>query len=302
MVAAEIPEVKEIIALAKETRAAGLTPVECKQALPFAVICKRLNLKPERLVEFVEATIKMGEPEFPAHEYADAVARIHRREKETGLSIEEVATTHQNLTSEVQSLRSERATLQVSVKDLQDRSNAFTRELQTKQPQVAALDARLDSADVTLHQLNAYTEDKAYFAKNGLDIKNLPLVRNVFASFELLNYDPHAIIGSINNLGNLRTGLTKIIEEIKGLEKQKETLAREIDALKVQRKQNEDELTRTKPEIDKKIADIRVDADKKIAGINQHVTDEMNAAGVTLQELREFLAVRDGLRKAGMKL
>lgn len=102
----------------RQMRKLDLTPVDCNRAVPLAGICRNLNLNPELIRDFIESAVRLAQPGFPVAEYVNTVARIHRRERVTGLTVDQVDSTHETLTTQIQSLRTKHRTIQTRVQRL----------------------------------------------------------------------------------------------------------------------------------------------------------------------------------------
>ena len=297
---------------ARLMRRSNITPADCNRALPLVGICGRLNLDPRLIPDLIESAVRFGQPGFPAAEYATVIARIHRREKLTGLTVEQVDTTHQAATDEVKRLQAETSRLQNTINsqqstlnnqqntltNLRNESSTLTEELQGKQRRVDELDARIAKEGTTLLELKTYSDDKPYFVNLGLDIRNAHTVGLVFSCFAGLGYDPLLIINTITKVGNLQTAgenLSRIIidkqKELQDVNAAKETAQKEIQNLQEKKKDEE-----------KRVEQARQDADSKITVIHQDLDKKMEAADVTDKSLTEHVADREKLRKWGIEL
>ena len=276
------PGAVELAELAREMRRHRITPQQCNQVLPLVVIFRNLKLDPHLIPELLEATLQLGGKEFPRNEYASIIGRIRRREKLTGLTVEQMDATHQAATEEVKRLQAETSRLQNTINNqqstlnnqqntltnLRNESSTLTEELQGKQHRVDTLDARIAKEGTTLLELKTYSDDKPYLEKLGLDIRNAHTVHLVFSCFAGLSYDPLLIINTITKVGNLQTAGENLSREI--IDKQKEL--QDVNAAKERAQKEIQNLQEKKKDEEKRVEQARQDADSKITVIQQTST------------------------------
>ena len=297
---------------ARLMRRLGLTPADCNRGLPIAGICGRLGSDPLLIPELMESAVRLGQPEFSAAEYAALIARIRRREKESGLSIEQMDAAHQAATDRVAGLRDESLRFQNTITgqqntinnqqntltNLRHQSSRVTEKMQAKQRRIDTLDARIASEGTTLQELHMYATDKPYLVNIGLDIREVPSVRSVFFSFASLNYDPVLIISTINQIGNLQIALRNYYSKIAENQKTLQTLT---EAQKAAEKEIQDLQEKKKAE-ENRVEQAKRDADRKIAELQQSLNGKMKAAEATEKLLAEYIAMREKLRSWGLEL
>ena len=307
-----LPSAVELAELARDMRRLHITPRHCNQVLPLVIIFRNLKLDPHLIPDLLEAALQLGGKDFPREEYAALIARIRRREKETGLSIEQVDAAHQEVTVKVNALRAESSRLQNTLTgqqntinnqqntltNLRNQSSTLTEEMQAKQRRIDALDARIASEGTTLQELDMYVTDKPYLINLGLDIRKVQSVRSVFSSLEYMGYNPALIINTINQIGNLQTALSHYSSEIAKKQKTVQTLT---EAQKTAETEIQNLQEKKKAE-ESRVDQARQDADCKIAELQQNLNQQMNTAGATEKLLAEYVAKREKLRNWGLEL
>lgn len=299
-----LPGAVELAELAREMRRHHVTPRQCNQVLPLVVVFRNLKLDPHLIPGLLEAALQLGGKDFPRDECAAAIARIRRREKETGLTIEQVDAAHQAASGEVIQLRAESAKLQTAIHkqratitSLQNQSSRLTEEIQGKQQRLDALDTRIASEGTTLQELDEYAADKLYFVNLGFDIRDVRSVRAVFSSLASMNYNPVLIINMINQTGNLQEALRKLLgkvgenqNKLQNLTEAQDTLRKEIQKLQEKKKDEENRVDQTKRE-----------ADREIVELQRNLNNKLKAADATEKLLSEYVADREKLRSWGME-
>jgi chromosome segregation ATPase len=300
----DLPGAVELAELAREMRKHHVTPRQCNQVLPLVVLFRDLKIDPHLIPDLLEAALQFGGKDFPRDEYAAAIARIHKREKETGLRVDEVEAAHRAVTGEVEELRAERDRLQTeisghrsAVTNLRNQSSRLTGEVEEKQRRVDALDGRIASEATTLQELNAYAGDKLALRNLGFDIRNLGSVRASLSSLASMGYDPVRVVSTINQIGNLQPALLKLLGEAAQKQKERDeaveakgTVLKEIRDLEERKKEEE-----------KRVKQAREEADRMIAQVWQGLDKKMKAAQTTEADLADYIRDREALRRLGVK-
>lgn len=165
---------------ARELDKNALSVSDCREAIPVAARCRSLGIQAQKAPELIEASVKLGQPEFREREVAEALIRILQREKQTGLKIDEIAKTHDALTESTQSLRSEESELQAKVNTLRREEVEVGSRVQAGRNELASVETQLQNAKVTGETLSMYKADRTYLAGIGLDIADTEKVRHVF--------------------------------------------------------------------------------------------------------------------------
>ncbi len=306
----------ELAKLAKAMKKTGITPTDCFRALPLAGKFKGLKLDPEKIWDIVDAAVKLKTPEFPVEEYADAIARIYRREKESGLGIESIEATYNNLTVEVQRRRVEETELQSRIAPLKSQELQLNQTIQSKQLQLDAIEDRLAKAGQTDEALRRYELDRNYMhGVVGVDLSNVGKARAFFEEMLKLGYDPRFVAGLILNTPTLSTMVQNLGDELQSRAEKADGLNKTIIDLESKRAQAErdEEEAERRARVAEAEAAARIqaskdlvqraeaDANARIEESNKRVEKKLAEEEMTLQDIEDTKLFRIELRQAGIK-
>ena len=293
-----LTEPLELARLYSELQAAGVSVPDCRDAVPIVQRCRVLGLEEGQVNALIDAAVRLGEPEFSREQFAQSLLRIIRREQETGQSIEQIESTHNRLSRVLQKLQSDEGALRTSINQLQAQRTDLETRIRNGQEKLAGVERRLAKVPVTEAQLEAYVADKNFLASFGLNMNDLPRAGFVLVQFQAFNYNTTAIINELVRVRNLNTTITTLTKNASDLQAslaklghEKENLAKEIQELENKRDQVKKGLQKEEDEAHKTIMD------SKCA-----VIEQLAKAKVTEQELADFVAARQALRKGGVPL
>ena len=291
-----LTEPLELARLYGELQAAGVSIAECRDALPIVRRCAELGVEVGPANELIDAAVRLGDPEFPREVFVQSLLRILRREQETGQSIEQLETTHNQLSSEVGNLRTEETTLRNDIRQLDGQKRQLDDRLRTSEERLKDFENRLAKIPVTETTLEAYRVNKNILASLGLDIDDLPKARVALLQIMGMNYNVADIISELARIRDLSKTVNALTNEVSNLQasvdtltQQKDSLAKEIQGLENQRQQLRETLQKEQEDAQKRITDSRTSV------INQLI--EQN---VTERQLADYVAAREALGKGGV--
>jgi len=293
-----LTEPLELARLYGELQAAGVSIAECRDALPIVRRCAELGVEVGPANELIDAAVRLGDPEFPREVFVQSLLRILRREQETGRSIEQMETTHNQLSSEVVNLRTEETTLRNDIRQLDGQKRQLDDRLRTSEERLKDFENRLAKIPVTETTLEAYRVDKKILASLGLDIDDLPKAKVALLQIIAMNYNAADIISKLARIQDLNSTVNALTNEVSNLQASVDTLTQQKDSLATEIQELENKREQVKKGLQKE----EDEAHKTIMDLKCAVIEQRAKAKVKEQELADFVAARQALGKGGVPL
>lgn len=283
-------EVEELRRRIGEMDQLGLTAENINEAIPILLTCRTLGVDAGRASELVNAAVTLGGSQVPPAAFAQALIRILTRERETGLTIEQIDEHHRALAENVRGLQSVESQLAESIRNLRATSSELDQRIESSRQQLTVLQSQLQSANATAERLRIYMADKAWLLSVGLDTADVNRTRIVLAQLAGVGYNPQLVIESLVRIQNLEERQKQLAKEVSDLQSSVQTLKSQESGLKstLERLTAEIELT-------------EFELGKKIEESTTRVLESLRVEATTLKEINEFKAYRTMLQEANIK-
>jgi chromosome segregation ATPase len=268
-------------------KAANVSIADCRDAVPVVQKCRSLKIEAATVNELIDAAIAIGHPEFPRQQFVENLLRILRLEKSSGQTIAQLASTSEQLNSEVHRLQAQSADLTAQIEQLQPRRTRMEQEIHSGEQRLAALQTQLARIPITEAQLETYTADRDFLATLGFNMADTARVRSVLLGLGSMGYNPVVITNTIFQIGDLRGTIETLTKQVTEVQASLETL------------------TKRKVELEKEIEKLKneeSETQKKIMDLTQKFKEKLSEVNASEADLADYVASRKALKEGGITL
>jgi predicted nucleic acid-binding Zn-ribbon protein len=299
-----LTEPLEIARLSGEMEKAEIASItDCRDAIPVVLKCRSLKIEGGAVNELIDAAVTLGGNEFPREQFVPSLLRVLRREQATGQTIEQIDSTHQQLTNQVQTLQTTLTTLTGQVKQresqigiLEAQKTGLEGNIRSAQERLAAFQRQLDMIPVTQTQLQTYIADRNFLATIGFDMNDPARVRIVLVQLRALNFNPTTIINDLVQIGDLDSAIQARTTRSVELQATVTRLTQHVDELGKEIEKLESRLQ----DLQKQVQNEESETHTKIMNLKQKFIEKLIENNASERDLAGYVAFRDEARKEGL--